>query len=645
MRHIRRLVGVQDRLEQSDNVLVKQFAECGDQAAFEALVRRHGPMVLGVCRRVLRNDADADDAFQATFLVLARKAGAVRKGNSIGSWLHGIALRVSLRARVAAARRAEREQHAPARSPDPLRAGLQELAAALDDELSRLPARYRDPLVLCYLEGHSRPQAAHQLGCSLRTLMRSLDRGRKILRHRLERRDITLSAVLGAVALAGNVAPVSAALQSAAVGNALLAIGTATAGSIPGHVSALADGLATAMSTKVKISVAAVLVTLGALVVGVGLGGREAAPPPPQAEKDASNPPGLMVAKVLPPAKQEDDLALPRPSDFRTLTGADSLRHGAPMSSLAFFPGGDFLASSSEGKEGCIRIWDTKTGKGLSSIEVSGSIFTLAASRAGNLLAAAGEDRLIRVWNARTGKGLRLLSGHKAAVSSLVFSPDGRTLISADFEGMIRQWNMESGETVGTFAVPRHAIHALALSPDGKTLAAGCEQIGGLRYHPVHMWDLRTRAQTSIEKAHVGYVWTVAFAPDGQTLASSGGDGLVNLWGASSGKPVRELSWAPSFPSPVRVLAFSPTEKTLVAGSVMATVHVWDLTTGRTLRRGVLHPGPSPTVVRPFRPFGGGVAVAFSDDGKLMATAGGDGRIRLWNGSRGKERFAAALKK
>src|SRR5262245_4567597 len=161
LRHVRRLaarpgVGVDDRQ------LLERFTAGRDEPAFAELVRRHGPMVLGVCRRVLGNAADADDAFQATFLVLVRKAGSTSKGESGGGWLHQVAHNLALKARGQAAARRRREQRPEKRSPaDPLdEVTGRELLTLLDGELSRLPQHYRAALVLCYLEGKTRDEAA-----------------------------------------------------------------------------------------------------------------------------------------------------------------------------------------------------------------------------------------------------------------------------------------------------------------------------------------------------------------------------------------------------------------------------------------------------------------------------------------------------
>src|SRR5262249_37460559 len=155
--------------------------DCHDETAFAALVRRHGPMVLGVCGRVLHSHHAAEDVFQATFLVLARKARSIRKHDSVASWLHGVAQRLALRAKADTMRRQINEpgagarSRAGARSADrapgpPTEASWREFCAFLDEELGRLAACYRAPLVLCYLESRTRDEAARQLGWSLRTL-------------------------------------------------------------------------------------------------------------------------------------------------------------------------------------------------------------------------------------------------------------------------------------------------------------------------------------------------------------------------------------------------------------------------------------------------------------------------------------------
>ncbi|HJZ91951.1 MAG TPA: sigma-70 family RNA polymerase sigma factor, partial [Gemmataceae bacterium] len=182
--------------QRTDAQLIADFLDHKDPSSFEALVRRHGPLVLSACRQVLRCDADAEDAFQATFVALYQKAAGIRRQPSVAGWLFRVARRTALRARRAAARRARHEAKASPLakvSPD---LSWREACAALHDELDRLPETYRSALVLCYLEGMSRDEAAHQLGWTLNEVRGRLERGRLRLRGRLQKRGITLSAGL-----------------------------------------------------------------------------------------------------------------------------------------------------------------------------------------------------------------------------------------------------------------------------------------------------------------------------------------------------------------------------------------------------------------------------------------------------------------
>jgi RNA polymerase sigma factor (sigma-70 family) len=182
--------------EPSDGLLLERFHQDGDETAFALLVQRHGPMVLSVCRRVLGDSPDADDAFQVTFLVLVRKAASLRQPNSLAAWLHGVAHRTALKARANAARRCAVERQTepmlPSEPPDD-ELSDRELHAALDEELNRLPEKYRAPLVLCYLEGLTNEQAACRLGWRVGSMSYRLARGRELVRRRLVQRDFVLA--------------------------------------------------------------------------------------------------------------------------------------------------------------------------------------------------------------------------------------------------------------------------------------------------------------------------------------------------------------------------------------------------------------------------------------------------------------------
>src|SRR3984957_13090669 len=212
----------------SDAELLERYARSADEAAFELLLWRHGPMVHGVCRRVLRRPEDADDAFQATFLTLVRKAASVRRGAAVGAWLYQVAYRVALRARASVVPRGEpvSEQEASAAADD---ATWRDLSPILDEELCRLPARYRDPVVLCYLEGRTHAEAARELGCPKGTVAVRLMRARKLLQKRLTRRGVTLASGILAAAAAP---PASAALVART-------LRTAFGGPVPVRVTTL----------------------------------------------------------------------------------------------------------------------------------------------------------------------------------------------------------------------------------------------------------------------------------------------------------------------------------------------------------------------------------------------------------------------
>ncbi len=247
LRDLRRAALLRDAAGMTDDQLLGRFLDDREEAAFEALVRRHGPMVLGVCRRVLRNGHDAEDAFQATFLVLMRKAGSVTKCEVLGAWLYGVAYRIAVRAKVTASRRRTKERQVsemaqPGAADD---GPCDDLEPLLDQEVSRLPAKYRVPLVLCELEGKSRKDAARQLGLREGTLSSRLARARVLLRQRLTDRGVALGAGALGVALAPSA--VRASLPPALVASTVRAAaafgtGSAAAGVVSVRAAALAHG-------------------------------------------------------------------------------------------------------------------------------------------------------------------------------------------------------------------------------------------------------------------------------------------------------------------------------------------------------------------------------------------------------------------
>jgi RNA polymerase sigma factor (sigma-70 family) len=262
--------------DQSDRQLVERALAGQDETAFQTIVYRHGSMVYRVCWRVLQHQQDAEDAFQATFLVLAQKLRSLRKHASLASWLHGVAHRVALRAKAQAA--AQRRREGQASLPDclpPDDATWGELRTALDFQLSRLPDKWRLPLILCYLEGRTQDEAAGQLGWSKSTLRRRLEEARAVLGSRLKGCGFTAPTALAAVLLTdciasaapvfGLVASTVEAATGVAAGKAVVAVATA-------QVAAHTEGVLKAMFLyKLKMVTALLLALLSVGILGGGL--------------------------------------------------------------------------------------------------------------------------------------------------------------------------------------------------------------------------------------------------------------------------------------------------------------------------------------------------------------------------------------
>jgi RNA polymerase sigma factor (sigma-70 family) len=315
---LRKLAAAQADRDCPDHDLLQRFVHHQDSAAFTALVERHGPMVVGVCRRALGHRQDAEDVCQATFLVLARKAATIRQGTALAGWLHKIACCVAANLTRERARRRRREHaHAPRAAEEPAaQVSWREVQALLDEELERLPERYRAPLILCYLEGRTRDEAARQLGLSAGTLHGCLERGRHLLRLRLTQRGLTLSAALFATALGTE--PAAAALPPALVVSSARAALVLAAGqplpanAVPGPVCSLTEEvLKTMFLSKLKMKLAAGVVLCAALALAVGLFASTGAAQNPK------KPVVQMLAETLAPAETDEDFIKRVSKDLR----------------------------------------------------------------------------------------------------------------------------------------------------------------------------------------------------------------------------------------------------------------------------------------------------------------------------------------
>jgi RNA polymerase sigma factor (sigma-70 family) len=274
----------------SDGQLLDDFVARRDEAAFAALVRRHGPMVLGVCRRVVGHRHDAEDAFQATFLVLARKAASVSPRHLVGNWLYGVAYRTALEARRRTHRLHAREQQVSA-MPHPLAPAEpdgHELQSLLDQELSRLPEKYRVPVVLCELQSRPRKEVAKQLRLAEGTLSSRLAAARKMLARRLARHGLAFST--GGLALEFSVSNASAAVSPELVLAAVRAATAPAANAVPTPVASLAEGVMKAMflSKLNVLKVVVVILVLAGTAAGVAvLPGLEGGQSPARAQDTA----------------------------------------------------------------------------------------------------------------------------------------------------------------------------------------------------------------------------------------------------------------------------------------------------------------------------------------------------------------------
>jgi RNA polymerase sigma factor (sigma-70 family) len=604
LRNLRdRLPGRPDTASDAD--LLTRYASTRDDESFAGLVARHGPMVFGVCRRVCGPGPDAEDAFQAAFVVLAVKAAVVARSGRVGAWLHGIAFNVARKARERSHSRspapADVLDQLPARElpTDPDATRNREL---IDGVLAGLPEKYRACVVLCDLEGLSRKDAAAQLGWTEGTLSGRLARARGLLADRLSRRGVTLGAGGVAAVLSALAAPavVAGELAASAIRVAAL-VGEGT--SLPAGLAALTHGVTRSMFPT-HLKVAAALTGAGLLVVLGSLLAETSTPAPPELAR-------LRVAAESPPIPVAPVAADPEWVERHTC------KHTAPITAIAFGP--DMIAAADT--DGGIILWDAQSGKekeriidpekrkqkdtitwlgfspdatwlnvvmmdghgvaarrmdgknrqfgGFGDPNTSSRFFGFSPDGKYYLHSGLGNKGVAVMPNRLTenvaGGLVNAHLAHNAEVLLVVVSDDSTVAVTATADGAVHLWviALEGEQWRSTFS--NFTPTALAVGPGGKT-AAVAGQDGKL-----FLMDDKGDAKHKLD-SHEGAVNSLAFSPDGKLLASAGADRLIRLWDVATGKEVATLK---GHNDSVKAVAFSPDGKMLASGSADKTVRVW----------------------------------------------------------------------
>jgi RNA polymerase sigma factor (sigma-70 family) len=628
--------------DRPDPELLARLARARDPEALEILVARYAPLVLGVCRRLLPERADVEDAFQATFLVLARRAPALRRGGSLGAWLHTVASRLALRARAARGRVRELG-HEPPGGRDPLEEITgRELCAVLDEELQRLPERYRAPILLCCLGGKSREEAAHELGWSEGSVKARLQRGRERLRRRLERRGLLSTALLLPLLTQEAARASSLPLPPA---RALLA----GAGAVltPGAVRLAEEALVGLLRFSLRPFTALALL-LALVVAGVRLTAGPQQPStsePSRAKGKPATGPGRPKAVL-----GRDALGDPLPDGALARLGSARLWHYAHSFPMSFSPDGKKLLT--RGGDSCLREWELPNGRLLSSRWALNVQAGLPLTPDGQLsvqrvLVQAGYELI--VTDVLTNKVVQrfpandtisrplLTADGKALVVHVQVRPRGVVIRAAGQKTeapvtRIRVFDVVTRKQRKEFEAPAGARLSV-ISPDGKLLAFLARGKAPSKEDRLLVHDLGTGK----ERCALGPVpGEVGFSPDGQLLAvghvpfppgsvTSGGG--LSIWDVRTGKRRHRL--LADMPIGYR-FAFSPDGKLLAAAAQAShpsksdsSIRLFDMTTGRQLRCFAAHQRVSGPLV-------------FSPDGKLLAAGSTRGPVRLFEVATGK---------
>ncbi len=641
--HLRIILDPERRSTDTDGQLLARWVSARDGRAFAALVARHGALVWRASRGVLHLREDTEDVFQATFLMLARKAAGLQKHSSITGWLYQTASRLALKARTAKLRRLRHEEQAgPKMAVDPLEEiSVREARTILGEELERLSAVHREAILLCLYEGATQDEAAKRLGCSLNTLKRRLERGRSLLGKRLTKRGLAPENAFALTLCADIKIPVQLVHQTIT-----LASKFAAGEALTGTAALLAEGaLRTIMVKKLVVGFA---VILGGLTMVAGTLRVPSAEPGANGIKAVALNAGhgtrsVPATKAAPPENDEREARLdvngdPLPDGAIQRIGSSRFRNSAAVDKMHYTPDGKTLLSIST--DAFLHVWDAETGKlrwrfKMDSVIYEHSVVFGVDSKTVAVLGNSG----FKFFNTETGKPAKPLeeeekaknARHRDDVTPGTFAPDGKTVAIGSFRGGISFWDIASGKPVPPSPEPWELIRIRFANQGKEILCLG---------NSVTWWDVSTAKL--VRSIPLDPRWSnglrmhkvSSISPDGKILAAfpQNDSGIIEkgeivLIESQSGRILHTLTGHTKKPS---ASAFSPdATKLYTAGGPDPRIILWDVATGKALNAFKVH------LDRVDR-------IAVSPDGRWLASASrslinrSDFDIRLLNLDTGK---------
>lgn len=628
IQHLRRCVCPRGEDTLSDTQLLERWNKQRDEAAFEVLLWRHGAMVLAVCRRLLRDSHDIEDAFQAAFLTLVRKGQSIRRPEALAPWLYRVAYRIALRLRREDAERTRREQAGveTLTGGEANEAASRDLRVAVEEEIDLLPERYRQAFVLCCLEGKTHAEAAHLLGRPTGTVSCWLKRGRERLRQRLTQRGLASAAALAAVGESEAQAVLPAALvqSTGRAATALTVGGGGSAAMISARVAALVDAAVRGtVATKLKWTLV-LGPMLGLTATGAGVWAYH---PVSVQQTPASQEPKTQTPEQLrqqtEQAARTDRYGDPLPQGALFRFGSVRMRHAPAILGSALSPDGKLLATTSGLS---VVLWDLKVGKSLRRFSCDHHRhFTnpsLTFSPDGRHLGYVQSDDFACIWDVKDGKQVAEFIGGGRHHTLCQFSSDGKTFLFGSGK-QLSFWDLHASREVRSLPIE----DVFLLTPDAR-FGVRFDKSRGLRFI-----DTRSGEETgrlNVVARHNGFENGVAFSPDGKALAVVDQNKEVQVRGFPDGK----LIFSAPLPASAKrsipggdyweyQLSF-PDRRTLMLGTSGGVIHRWDLAAGKevpALRRHI----------------GAVAGVHAAPEGKSIVTTGSDGAIRRWDRQTGRE--------